>query len=225
MKALSRSVLLALAIVSIGSTADAQGPEDVGSGVISAPTGSLIEIPAPTVGMVDFNFDLLPPGLITLEEIQDGIMMGHVLADGDIEGRPGNGTYNFQTEGGRALGRVPDASLGDDDAFLVDPPSGDFGEADEIVVVFSSTATEFGFQIGDWAGPFDVECFNGATSVGRVTVDTAGGALQHWVQSAAEFDTCLMTALPANPAANWVIPSFQIPDSVVPVELLIIKID
>jgi len=191
--------------------------QDEGGGFTNLQEGALIEIPAATVPMVIYDFDAMPAGPTTVAEIQAAFAPPAALLD--ITNTPRNnpiGVYNFQTAGGRALAAATDGSGG---LVLIDAPAGAFDEVDDFTIVFNGLATEFGFEIGDWGGPINVECFAGAVSVGAVEVDTTGGNILHFVQSPTEFDSCSLTALPQNPAGNWVIPSFQIPESV-PVELM-----
>ncbi|MEZ5331547.1 MAG: hypothetical protein R2991_05745 [Thermoanaerobaculia bacterium] len=192
--------------------------QDQGGGFTGAQEGSLVEIGSPTVTMVVYDFDGLPAGPTSVSAIQAAFEPPAVLMD--ITNTPratGAGVYNFQTAGGRALGADPSGSGA---LVLVDQPTGVFDEVDSFTVVFRGQGTEFGFEIGDWGGPFNVECFDGAASVGSVEVDTTNANIEHFVQSAAAFDSCTLTALPQNPTANWVIPSFQIPASATPVELI-----
>ena len=193
-----------------------QGAEDVGAGGGRAPTGTLAEIGAPTVPMVVFDFDTMAAGPVTVADIQAAFALGNALMDITNTPRMANGTYDFQTGGGRALTAATDGS---GDLLLVDPLAS-FGEVDSFTIVYNMPATEFGFEIGDWGGPFNLECFDGITSVGTVQVDTTLDDREHFVQSVNPFDSCVLTALPDNPPANWVIPSFQIPESAVPVTLM-----
>lgn len=213
-------VFLLLGAVLIAAPAVAQGPEDVGAGELGPPDGSLVEIPSPTVPMVVYDFDAMPAGPTTVGDIQAAFEPPAVLMDITNVTRTGTGGYNFQTAGGRALVAADAAGT----LALIDPPAGVFQNADSFTIVFRGPATEFGFEIGDWGGPFTVECFDGAASVGSVEVSTSGGAIGHFVQSAVPFDSCVLTSLPST-VANWVIPSFQIPESAVPVELLIFDVE
>lgn len=197
--------------------------QDQGGGFTGLQEGTLVEIPSPTVPMVVYDFDAMPAGSTTVADIQAAFEPPAVLMD--ITNTPrgtGAGGYNFQTAGGRALAADPSGSGA---LVLIDPPAGVFDEVDSFTIVFRGSGTEFGVEIGDWGGPFNVECFDGAASVGSVEVDTTGANIEHFVQSAAPFDSCTLTGLPQNPAANWVIPSFQIPASATPVELIGFDVD
>lgn len=201
--------VLALGLVFAGGTALAQGPEDIGgSGPGAAPAGPVTEIPAMTIPNVVLDFDALPAGPTTAGAI-DAAFPGSACANFTFVTRAATGGYNFQTGGGRALAPNPDLS---GNLFLVDPPAGTFGEADSLTIDLSEPTTEFGFEIGDWAGPFNANVYDGGGLVGTVQVSTAGDIREHFLQSTVPFDSVELTALPDNPPANWVVPTLTCPE-------------
>jgi len=203
---LTAAVLAVLAMTLVGSTPAAAQDEDTGSNVISTPSGLAMEIPGMTIPNIVFDFDALPAGPVTVADMQTAFP-GSALANITITPRAATGGYNFQTGGGRALAGNTDLS---GSLFLVDPPAGVFGEADDVTITLSELTTEVGFEIGDWAGPFNCNLFDGAAPVGSVQVSTVGDVRTHFVGSDIPFDTIVLTANPDNPPANWVVPTLYI---------------
>jgi hypothetical protein len=180
-------------------------PEDEGSGgdLTTEDVSPIFELTVPNV-LVDFNF--LPQGPTTLEAIQSQFPQSCITGLAFIT-RAGTGTYDFQTGGGRALAPNPDGS---GDLLIVDP-GGSFGNADSLIINLAIEVTQFGFEIGDWAGPFNAVLSRGGLVVGMISVSTVGDNRTHNFESTDPFDQIELTALPDNPEANWVVPSLRSP--------------
>ncbi len=198
-------VLIAATFLYAPARVDAVATEDdAGTPSIGLAVG---EVPAMTVKHVVLDFDLMPAGATTLAAIQ-ATFPGSALAALSFVTRGGTGLYQFQTDGGRGLSANPDGS---GNLYLVDPPAGIYGNADSLTIDLLVAVKQLGFEVGDWAGPFNVNLFAGATPIGTIQVSTAGGALAHVIESDVVFDRVVLTALPDNPEANWVVASLLIP--------------
>ncbi len=200
-------------IVAIPVTSNAIGPEDEAprdqaqtrSFDIST-RGLISEIPAMSVPHTVLDFDQLPAGPTTLEDIINQFP-GTALSGFTFITDPGTSTYNFQTGGGRALAPNPDESGA---LYLVDP-DGIFGEANSLIIELDMLISQFGFEIGDWGGPFNAILYNGNNLIGTVTVFTFDDERTHFLRSAEPFDRIELTAHPQNLRANWVVPSLILP--------------
>ncbi len=207
MKGFASFLVTAMAAALFAAPVMAQDEDVAEAFGVAAPTGGLSPIGAMTVPTVVLDFDSMPAGATTVADIQ-AAFPGSALGGLTFVTRAGIGTYNFQPAG-RALAANADGS---GNLALVDPPAGDFGNSDELQVALSAPVTEFGFEIGDWAGPFNIEAYNGANLIGTVQVNTDGNNGPFFVQANSPFDNVVLTAFPQNPAANWVVPSLHIPE-------------
>jgi len=159
-----------------------------------------------TCASVVVDFDSMSAGPTTVAAIR-GAFPTSGLSNLTWTTRAGTGTYDFQTAGGRALAPNSDGS---GSLVLIDPPGGTYGNANDLTIDLVHPQSEFGFQIGDWSGPFYANLYSGAVLVGSVQVSTSGGAIQHYVSSTVPFNRIVLTALPDNPAANWVVPELEL---------------
>ncbi len=205
----TRVVVMSLMLASINSVANediaTNGPNNSFGG------GGVVEIGAITNPSVLMDFDGVSTGPITVGGLQ-AAFPGSSLANIVQTPRALTGNYNFQDGSGQALGGNPDQS-GD----LVIVASGDdFGEIESTVISLNQPATQFGFGIGDWSGPFNAIFRSNGAEVGSIqvvttTTGTAGGpGSEHFLESATPFDEIELTASPDNPAANWVIHFIQV---------------
>lgn len=190
-----------------------QGTEDIAETQGDSPSLVTVEIPSMTVPNVIMDFDLMPAGATSLVAITTAFP-GSMLSGLTFSTRAGTGTYDFQTGGGRALTANSDGS---GNLVLIDPPADIFGEADALTIDLSGNSTEIGFEIGDWSGPFNVELYDGAVQVGLIQVDTSSDNRSHVVQSDVPFNRVVLTALPDEPGANWVVAELVIEDAPAPV--------
>jgi len=221
---LTLSLALALMIpVSIG----AQDPQDVGHGGTPGPGPGNPSLITETGGMTVLNvvmdFDLMAAGPTTVGAIQ-AAFPGSALANITLTPRTGTGNYDSQDGGGRALGGNADGS---GNLALIEAGGGAFGNIDSMTVDLIGLVTEFGFELGDWAGPFNVEIFDGMTSVGTFQFSTVGDARLHFFSSDMPFNRVVFSALPDSPAANWVMPALHVPSatavpSIPPVALVLL---
>ncbi|MEM7007864.1 MAG: IPTL-CTERM sorting domain-containing protein, partial [Thermodesulfobacteriota bacterium] len=168
--------------------------------------GMAFVIPSISVPNFVMDFDELPAGPTTIEDILSQFPYAPLTALSFITD-PGTSQYNFQTGGGRALAPNPDES---GDLFLVDP-NGTYGEANVLIIELTHAISEFGFEVGDWGGPFNAHLYNGADMVGSVTVLSFDNERLHFIGSTDPFDRIELTADPQNPRANWVIPALILP--------------
>jgi hypothetical protein len=173
--------------------------------LIAVPAAAQVtEIPALTIPNVVLDFDAMPAGPTTVAAIQ-GAFPTSALANLTFVTRDGTGGYDFQDGGGRALAPTDLAGT----LSLIDTAAA-FQNDDELIIDLSVPATEMGFEVGDWAGPFNVNAFDGAILIGSVQVSTVGDDREHFVQSTTPFDRIVLTANPDNPPANWVIPALHL---------------
>ncbi|MCU0305340.1 MAG: hypothetical protein MUC56_14905 [Thermoanaerobaculales bacterium] len=204
---LRRSWIVIATMLAVAAAGAAEDPQDFGPWFGSSPD-AMSQIPAMTVPAVTLDFDLMPAGPTSVAAIQaqfpDSGVAGMVFAT-CTGSTPGS--YNTNPSG-RALGADPNGSLG---LFLVDPPTGAFGCTDSLTITFTSLITQFGAQVADWNGPMDFLVYAGAANVGAITLDTTSAPLQ-FVESTVPFDRLVITAMPANPQANFVFPTLVFPE-------------
>lgn len=151
------------------------------------------------------DFDQLTSGATSVGAIQTAFP-GSTLANLVFTTRAGTGTYDFQTGGGQALAANSDGS----GALAIVPIGGAFGNSDVLTVTFSEQVYEFGFEVGDWSGPFNVAVSDGGNPAGSLQISTIGSSGPFFIASDVPFDSLTLTALPDNPAANWVVPSIHV---------------
>ena len=204
LKILSRTLMLVLALfLATSITASAQD-EDEATGVDEFAAEGIEPIPVMTEGNIILNFDGYPEGPTSL----DALGIGSCITGFTFTTRSGTGSYDFQTGGGRALAANPDGSGG---LYIVDPPDGIYGNADFLTIDLVSEVTKFGFEIGDWSGPFSAEIFNNGVSLGSITVSTEDDNRTHLFSSDAPFDRVVLSAAELFDSANWVVPSLILP--------------
>lgn len=206
---LSLFLLTSVAWGQAGATEDHAGARkslERGSTLKSAPQAAATETNGLNCGYTAMAFGVMSPGPTTVAAIRAKYPTSG-LGNLTWTTRAGTGVYDYQTAGARALAPNSDGS---GSLVLIDPPGGAFGNADDLTIDLVHPQSEFGFQIGDWGGPFYANLYFGSTPVGSVQVSTVGGAIQHYVSSTVPFNRIVLTALPDNPAANWVVPELEL---------------
>ena len=101
------TILFVSMLFAVPLTSNAAGPEDEAAGggdLTTEEVSPIIVLTVPNV-LVEFNF--LPQGPTTLEDIQSEFHESCITGLAFIT-REGIGTYDFQTGGGRALAPNPD---------------------------------------------------------------------------------------------------------------------
>ena len=190
--------VVTLASVLLVAPAIAQNPEDEGGpGVPFA--DAITPIACPGTALIELDWDLMPAGPTTVADIQ-AAFPGTALADITLTA-PTSGAGVYDTSlGGAALGGDPSGDL----SLHIIAEGASYGAIDQLNIDFSALVMEAGVRIGDWAGPANVEIFDGGSSVGSATFDTMGGTTLFCFSSDVPFDTMRVTLNPQFPAGNWV---------------------
>lgn len=196
-----------LSLVLIGEANAQCDPTDCASFSNLIPDAN--EIMAPTIPLVEINFAGFPAGPITLDQINDAFPNSSLLEINSYP-RAGTGNYDFQNDG-NALNSDQNGDL------VVIPNFGTFTNVDSMSFSLRELTTEFGFMIGDWAGPFNVLLYNGSTFIDQVQVSTLNGPLTNYIQNDVPFNRVVLTALPDNGPANWVVIRLFVPVYVAPI--------
>ena len=124
-------------------------------------------IPALTVPNIVIDFDKLPKGPTTVENINaayPGSTLSQIIIDPNIGSTD---FYDFNEDGGRALAPNPDDS---GNLFIVDPGDA-IGVADSWTIVLNAPTNEFGILIGDQAEDFKFDFFLGDEQVATIFAD------------------------------------------------------
>ena len=202
-------IFILTAVFALPSLTLAVGPEDqaprdqVQTKSIDIVTrGTVTEIPAMTLPSTELDFDLIPQGPTSIQDIL-GQFPDAPIINMVFDPRMRTAVYDFQTGGGRALSANPNQAGG---LYMVDP-SGMYGEANELIIELSFPSNEMGFEIGDWAGPFNANLYAGDVLVGSITVETFDDKRTHFIESTDAFNKIVLTPLPQNIRANWVVPA------------------
>lgn len=175
----------------------------------SVAMAQLNQIGSLTVDNVELDFDLLTPGPTSLMTINDTFFMPQGATG--LEGlsfltRTGTGNYNFQTGAGAAI-----AALDGSGQLGIIPLNGDFNESNSAQLLLPGESTQFGFFVGDWSGPFNITVRNNGVDVDTFQISSVGNPGPFFVElENGVFDEVILSALPDNPAANWVLPGFFI---------------
>ena len=118
------------------------------------------------------------------------------------------GVYNTQTGRGRALAARPSGNL---DLWLVDPPAGAFDAFESMIIDLGTDSTQFGFSIGDWNGPANVNIYKDGMEIGHLDgISFAGSPDPHFIESTDPFDRVEITLQPQFSLGNWVVPDLCI---------------
>ncbi len=161
----------------------------------------VISIDSMTKPHVVVDFDLMPAGPTSVEAINlafpDAGIVSLTFAEVD-----GTGTYNFNTDGGRALS--PDGLGG---LTLVDVGA-EFYDATELVIDLDHLTRQFGFAIGDRSDTGDMNTLlydvsGGPTLVGTYSAPQTG--LSQFFESTIPFDRVVF-----QDGANWVVPELVV---------------
>lgn len=218
-KTIIKTVILVLFLGQV--TLSAQCPiEDCGpSG--SGAAEAAIELPSPTITLIEMDFEGITPGNIMVSDLTDAYP-GTTLSDVNalFSTTAANGFYNFQAGGGNALGfeleSIVTSTEADGDLSII-AESDEFKSVDQLTISLSESTTEVGFQIGDWNEDFNILLFDGAANVGMLQVNTGCGGTPtcvppiHFIQSDTPFDSFVLTE--GGTAANWVLASLHLPES------------
>lgn len=197
-------IITVLTLMPLYTYSNAQ--EDDAIGVEDFTTENVEPINEMTVPNVLYDFDELPQGPTSLEAIL-GAFPDSCLTGLTFVTRAGTGNYNVTTGGGRALAANPN---GTGSLYLVDP-LGNFGNADALLINMKAFVTQFGFEIGDYISDINAELYNKGNLIGIITVDADSNNRTHIFESDILFNQVVLTVLPQNPLANWVVPSLRVP--------------